>query len=398
MSTSVEVADIFRLFGAAYRQVYGTQMPLRQWRAMRAIGVCRTAVLGGHVEACDVCGAVRNSYNSCRNRHCPKCQCLAKERWIEDRKQDLLPVPYFHVVFTLPEELRPLALRNQKAVYNLLFKAASETLLTLARDPKHLGAQIGFTAILHTWTQTLMDHPHLHCIVPCGGLSLDGKRWIAGSTRFFIPIQVLSALFRGKFLAHLKTAYKKDQLIFPGQIAPWEVASRFYTLIAQVRKKEWNVYCKPPFGSPEHVLKYLGRYTHRVAISNERILKLGGDQVIFRYRDSADGNRTKQMPLSALEFIRRFLLHILPEGFVKIRHYGILSNRNRKTKLRLARQILGIYVEQAQEEKPTWQDLLYRLTGVDPNLCPHCGTGRMVTREALFPQFNKSPPKEMIYA
>jgi hypothetical protein len=196
----------------------------------------------------------------------------------------------------------------------------------------------------------------------------------------------------------LKTAYKKGQLIFPGQIAPWEVASRFYTLIAQVREKEWNVYCKPPFGTPEHVLKYLGRYTHRVAISNERILKLEGDQVIFRYRDSADGNRTKQMPLSAFEFIRRFLLHILPEGFVKIRHYGILSNRNRKTKLRLARQILGIYVEQAQEEKPTCQDLLYRLTGVDPNLCPHCGTGRMVTREALFPQFNKSPPKEMIYA
>lgn len=392
MESSVEVADIFRLFGEAYRQEYGTRMPLRQWRAMRAIEVCRTAALGGHVEACDVCGATRISYNSCRNRHCPKCQCLAKERWIEARKQDLLPVSCFHVVFTLPEELRPLALRNPRVVYNLLFQAASETLLELASDSRHLGAQIGFTAILHTWTQTLLDHPHLHCIVPAGGLSPDGQRWIAARARFFLPVQVLSALFRGKFLAYLSAAYKKDRLIFPGQIAPWEVASRFYALLAQVREKDWMVYCKPPFGRAEKVLEYLGRYTHRVAISNARILRLNDDQVTFRYRDSADGNRTRQMTLPAFEFIRRFLLHILPEGFVKIRYYGILSNRNRKTKLNQARQILGVHLEPAQEEKPTWQDLLYRLTGVDPGSCPYCGKGRMRTRQVLLPQANRSPP------
>ena len=394
MKTSVEVADIFRLFGEAYRQVYSARMPLRQLRAMRAIEVCRTAALGGHVEECDRCGAVRISYNSCRNRHCPKCQGLAAERWIEERKQDLLPVPYFHVVFTLPEELRPLALRNQKVVYNLLFKAASETLLELASDPKHLGAQIGFTAILHTWTQTLLDHPHLHCIVPGGGLSPDGRRWIAVRERFFIPVPVLSALFKGKFLAYLSAAYKKDRLVFPGQIAPWEAASRFYALIAELRQKEWIVYCEPPFGSPEKVLEYLGRYTHRVAISNDRILKLEGDQVTFRYRDSADGDRTKRMTLSAFEFIRRFLLHILPEGFVKIRYYGILSNRNRKTKLRQARQLLGVWREEAQEEKPTWQDLLYRLTGIDPRICPYCGKGQMVTKEILSPRPTRSPPAQ----
>ena len=270
MKGSTEVADIFRAFGPAYRQAYGAQMPLRQLRAMRAIEVCRTAELGGHVEACDACGMVRINYNSCRNRHCPKCQCLAKERWLEDRKRDVLPVPYFHVVFTLPEELRPLALRNQKVVYNALFKAASETLLALAADAKHLGAQIGFTAILHTWTQTLLDHPHLHCIVPAGGLSADGKQWVAAKERYFLPVRVLSALFRGKFLPCLRTAYKQKRLVFPGEIAPWEATAGFHKLVAQLHQKEWHVYCEPPFGSPENVLSYLGRYTHRVAISNHR--------------------------------------------------------------------------------------------------------------------------------
>ncbi len=319
---------------------------------------------------------------------------MAKERWIEDRKQDLLPVSYFHVVFTLPEELRPLALRNQKVVYSLLFKAASETLQGLASDPKHLGAQIGFTAILHTWTQTLLDHPHLHCIVTGGGLSPDGKRWIAAREAFFIHVKVLSALFKGKFLAYLRAAYKKDRLVFPGQIAPWEAAARFHTLLAGLHQKEWIAHCEPPFGNPEKVLEYLGRYTHRVAISNERILKLEGDQVTFRYRDSADGNRTKRMTLSANEFIRRFLLHILPNRFVKIRHYGILSNRNRKTKLMQARNLLGSLCEQAKEEKPTWQDLLYRLTGIDPGICPECGKGQLITKEVLFPRTNRSPPQQ----
>jgi hypothetical protein len=392
MKESIEVADIFRAFGPAYRQAYGAQMPLRQLRAMRAIEVCRTAVLGGHVEECDACGMVRICYNSCRNRHCPKCQCLAKERWIEARKRDLLPVPYFHVVFTLPEELRPLALRNQKVVYNLLFKAASETLLALAADPKHLGAQIGFTAILHTWTQTLLDHPHLHCIVPAGGLSADGKQWMAAKERFFLPVRVLSALFRGKFLSYLRAAYKQDRLVFPGQIAPWEATSQFHKLLAELHQKAWMVYCEPPFGRPENVLSYLGRYTHRVAISNERILKLEGDQVMFCYRDSADENRTKQMTLPAFEFIRRFLLHILPEGFVKIRHYGILSNRNRNAKLKQVRQVLGCNGDDVPDEPLSWQELLHRLTGIDPAVCPHCGKGQMRMLQVLLPENNRSPP------
>ncbi len=392
MKGSIEVGDIFRAFGESYRQAYGAKMPLRQLRAMTAIEVCRTAALGGHVEACDACGHIRISYNSCRNRHCPKCQSLAKEQWIEARKQDLLPVPYFHVVFTLPEELRPLALRNQKGIYNLLFKAASETLLELAGDPKHLGAQVGFTAILHTWTQTLLDHPHLHCIVTGGGVSPDGERWVAARKGFFIPVKVLSALFRGKFLAYLRDAYEGGKLVFPGRIACLENAVAFNELLTQLYRKAWVVYCKPPLGSPEKVLGYLGRYTHRVAISNDRILRLDGDRVTFRYRDSADGDRIKQMTLSAFEFIRRFLLHILPDGFVKIRHYGILSNRNRKTKLKQIQQAFGTWNERAPDDKPAWQDLLHRLTGIDPRICPHCGKGQMVAKEILRPQSDRSPP------
>ena len=394
MKSSPEVADIFRAFGESYRQVHGEEMPLRHFRAMRAIEICRTAALGGHTDACDHCGAVRISYNSCRNRHCPKCQFLAKERWIEDRKQDLLPVPYFHVVFTLPEELRPLALRNQKVVYDLLFQSASQTLRELSRDPQHLGAQIGFTAVLHTWSQTLMDHPHLHCVVTGGGLSLDGQEWIAGRKDFFIPVRVLSRLFRGKFLDCLKKAYQDGKLKFPGVLAPVGGSASFNVYLSGLYQQEWNVYCKPPFSSPEEVVDYLGRYTHRVAISNDRILSLEGDQVSFRYRDYADGGKIKTMSLHAFEFIRRFLLHILPEGFVKIRHYGILSNRNKATRLRRCRQLLGVSIHNEQEKEPktTWEDLLYRLTGVDPRICPHCGIGRMVLKEVLQPQTDRSPP------
>jgi len=353
------------------------------------------------VDVCEKCGHIRISYNSCRNRHCPKCQALAKERWIQDRKADLLPVPYFHVVFTLPEMLRPLALRNQKVIYNLMFKAASETLTQLAADPKHLGARIGFTAILHTWSQTLIDHPHLHCIVTGGGLSENGKKWISSGEDFFIHVNVLSRLFRGKLLAFLRNAYQDDQLRFPGQIAPLGDTASFKTLVDNLYQKEWNVYCKPPFGTAQQVIAYLGRYTHRVAISNDRIVKLEDGQVTFRYRDWADGNKTKLMTLSAFEFIRRFLLHILPEGFVKIRHYGILSNRNKATKLRRCRQLLGasIHNEQEKEPKTTWEDLLYRLTGVDPRICPHCGEGRMVKKEILPPkQHGVPPPTEWISA
>lgn len=392
MKGSIEVGDIFRAFGESYRQAYGAKMPLRQLRAMTAIEVCRTAALGGHVEACDACGHTRISYNSCRNRHCPKCQCLAKEQWIEARKQDLLPVSYFHVVFTLPEELRSLTLCNQKVVYGLIFKAASETLLELAGDPKHLGAQVGFTAILHTWTQTLLDHPHLHCIVTGGGVSPDGARWVASREGFFIPVKVLSALFRGKFLAYLRDAYDRGKLVFPGRISCLENVVAFKEFLTLLYQKAWIVYCKPPMGSPEKVLEYLGRYTHRVAISNDRILRLDGDRVTFRYRDSADGDRIKQMTLSAFEFIRRFLLHILPDGFVKIRHYGILSNRNRKTKLKQTQQVFGTWHERAPDEKPAWQELFHRLTGIDLSICPHCGKGQMVAKEILRPQSDRSPP------
>ena len=397
MRRSIEVADIFRRFGEGYREAHDGGMALRYLRAMTAIEVCRSSQLGGHVDECDRCGELRISYNSCRNRHCPKCQSLAKERWLQERKKDLLPVSYFHVVFTLPEELRPLALRNQKVLYNLLFKAVAETLIKLGKDPKHLGAQLGFIAILHTWSQTLIDHPHIHCIVPGGGLSPDGKSWISCRKDFFIHVKVLSRLFRRKLLWYLKKAYKSGELVFPGQISPLKSASKFKRLMTKLHQMEWNVYCKPPFGSPEQVLNYLGRYTHRVAISNERIVKLEGKKVTIRYRDSGENNKNKLMTLDVFEFIRRFLLHILPDNFMKIRHYGILSNRNRKTKLKLCKKILGVLSEDDQEEEQTsWEELFYDLTGIDPGKCPSCGIGKMIAKRTLLPPADRSPPSGLM--
>jgi hypothetical protein len=383
MKRSLEVADIFRAFGPAYREAH--EMPLRHFRAMRAIEICRTAELGGHLDQCDHCGTVRISYNSCRNRHCPKCQCLEKERWLEAREKDLLPTPYFHVVFTLPEGLRPLALRNQKVIYTLLFKAVSETLTELARDSKHLGAEIGFMAILHTWSQTLIDHPHLHCLVSGGGLSLDGKQWVCSKKDFFIPVHVLSSLFRGKFLDGLKKDYEAERLKFPGQIEELKEASAFKRLLTNLYHQAWVVYCKPPLKHPEKVVDYLGRYTHRVALSNDRLVKLEGNQVTFRWRDSADHNKIKLLTLKAFEFIRRFLLHVLPDQFVKIRYYGILSHRNRKGKLLRCKTLLGVFTSKEPKEvsKESWQDLLTRITGIDPRVCPHCGKGKMIQRELL---------------
>jgi len=310
-----------------------------------------------------------------------------------------LPVAYFHIVFTLPEELRPLALRNQKVIYNLLFKSVSETLMELAKDPKHLGAEIGFTAILHTWSQTLIDHPHIHCIVTGGGLSSDGKRWVSSRDGFFIPVRVISRLFRGKFLWHLKRAYDSGEMGFPGQIAPYKEASKFKGLIGDLYQKEWGVYCKPPFGNAERVIDYVGRYTHRVAISNDRIVSLEGKEVTFRFRDSEDSDKVKLMTLDAFEFIRRFLMHILPDNFVKIRHYGILSNRNRKTKLRLCKELLGVLPHDDQQEgQTTWEELLYRITRIDPRVCPYCGKGRMILKEILLPQSDRSPPPGLMIA
>jgi len=393
---SLEVGDLFRAFGPAYREVHGHEMPVRHQRVMRAIEICRTAELGGHVDQCDQCGALRISYNSCRNRHCPKCQSLDTERWLEAREKELLPASYFHTVFTLPEGVRPLALRNQKVVYNLLFQSASETLTQLAKDPKHLGAEIGFIAILHTWTQTLMDHPHLHCLVTGGGLSLDGKRWVSSREDFFITVKVLSTLFRGKFLDGLRKAYKAGELRFPGQIEGLKEASAFKEYLNDLYDQDWVVYCKPPLKNAQKVMDYLGRYTHRVALSNDRLVKIEGNQVTFRWRDSADGNKIKWITLEAFEFIRRFLLHVLPDQFVKIRYYGIMSHRNRKGKLLRCKRLLGAWTEMEPEEAPkeTWQDLLTRITGIDPRVCPHCGKGKMIQREILSP-CSVSPAERM---
>jgi hypothetical protein len=337
---------------------------------------------------------VRISYNSCRNRHCPKCQSLEKERWLEAREKQMLPTSYFHVVFTLPEGLRPLALRNQKVLYRLLFKAAAETLNELAKDSKHLGAEIGFMAILHTWSQTLIDHPHLHCLVTGGGLSLDGKQWISSRKDFFIPVNVLSSLFRGKFLDGLKKLYEAGELTFPGQIEELKESPVFKRLLTNLYHQEWVVYCRPPLKNPEKVMDYLGRYTHRVALSNDRLVKMEGNQVTFRWRDSADNNKIKLLTLEAFEFIRRFLLHVLPEQFVKIRYYGIFSHRSRKGKLLRCKKLLGgsTSVESKEGPKETWQDLLIRITGIDPGICPHCGKGKMIQREILLSQENGRPP------
>jgi hypothetical protein len=387
-----EVADVFRAHGPAYRQSH--DLPPRHLRAMRAIEICRTALLGGHVDECDQCKGLKISYNSCRNRHCPKCQGLDKERWLEARKTDLLPVRYFHVVFTLPEPLRPLTLRNQKALYEILFRASSETLKELTQDPNYLGAQIGFIALLHTWSQTLMDHPHLHCIVTAGGLSPDGKRWIPCKKDFFLPVKVVSRLFRGKCLAYIKRAYEKNRISFPGKIAYLKEERALKALLNTLYEQEWNVYCKPSFRNAETLMEYLGRYTHRIAISNNRLVKIQSNQVTFKYRDRNDNDQIKLMTLDASEFIRRFLLHILPDRFVKIRHYGILSTRNRKTKLARCMALFGVHHQNHNQQKhrEPWQDLLERITGVDPRICPYCGKGRMIRKEVLDPASLPLPP------
>jgi hypothetical protein len=390
----LEVAQIFRLYGEEYRRKHRLSRP--QLRAMRAIEACRTAALGGHVDECEQCGARTVSYNSCRNRHCPKCQSLDKERWLEQRCGELLPVPYFHVVFTVPHELNPLALANPKWFYDLLFASASQALLEIAADPKRLGARIGVLAVLHTWSQTLEVHPHLHCIVPGGGLSLDGQRWVP--TRrpgYFLPVQVLAALFRGKFLAGVKTAYQAGQLILPESL---QDPASFQALLDRLYGKAWVVYSKPPFGSPKQVLAYLARYTHRVAISNPRLVRLEGGRVTFTYKDYSQGGRVREMTLPVEEFIRRFLLHVLPESFVRIRYFGLLSNRHRKKNLARCRELLASHpvVEVETSLQENWRARLKRLTGRDPTICPVCGQGHLRWVEELpavrFGPAGRSPP------
>jgi hypothetical protein len=389
-SSGFEVAEIFRQHGPAYRESH--RLSRQEFRVMHAIEVCRTAVLGGHKDQCDHCGHVEISYNSCRNRHCPKCQTLQKEKWIEARSEDLLPIAYFHVVFTLPSELNPLVSMNRKVLYDLLFRSVSETLAKLASHPKHLGATVGVIGILHTWGQNLMDHPHLHCIVTGGGLSSDGT-WKLCRRGFFLPVRVMSALFRGKFLDLLKDHFKQNDLVFPNRLGHLKDPADFETFRKNLYRKKWVVYCKPPFDGVKGVLQYLGRYTHRIAISNHRLLNLRNGEVSFLWRDYADHNRQKTMTLKANEFIRRFLLHVLPSRYVRIRHFGLLANRKRQNTIALCRKILGDVktATQPTTKKETWQEQLFRICGIDVTLCPVCQKGRMFMIGLLLPYRCNSP-------
>jgi hypothetical protein len=368
----LEVGDILRVHGPTYAARH--PVSTAQAQILRRLAACRTAALGGHVDSCSDCGFTRTCYNSCLDRHCPKCQAAKRAAWLETRLERLLPVPYFHVVFTSPDLLYPLVLHNQRRLYDLLFQAASATLLTLAADAGRLGAQIGFTALLDTWGQNLLFHPHLHCVVTGGGLSsADGQRWVGCQPRFFLPVKVLGKLFRGKFLAGLKDAYHAALLNLAGGAAPLADPAAFQRLLTDCYARDWVVYAKPPFGGPEHVFRYLGRYSHRVAIANNRLRSLDDTHVAFEYKDYSDGHRLKVMHLAVDEFIRRFLLHVLPKGFVRIRHYGLLAGVNVATKLADCRRLLGAPRE-PQGERPvkTWLARLLEWTGPEPMRCPRC--------------------------
>jgi len=389
-----EVADIFREYGEQYKRSHS--LPLSHLKVMHAIEVCRTAYLGGHLERCDLCGFERIAYNSCRNRHCPKCQALTKAEWLEKRKAELLPVEYFHNVFTIPHELNQVALYNKKIVFDLLFKTVAETLQEFASDPKHdLGGKIGFTAILHTWDQKLLSHIHLHCVIPAGVLSSDGKRWIQSRKNFLFPVKALSKVSRGKFIDYLKKAFVKGEIIFPRQITDLATEEDFLQLINQLWKKDWVVYSKAPFNGPEKVFDYLGRYTHRVAIANHRIVKAGDGLVTFRYRDRTNGDKCKQMTICAQEFIRRFLLHVLPDSYVRIRHYGFLANRCKREDMAKCRELLGLSADLPPVPEETAQEKMLRLTGVDVTECPRCKQGRMrrvIELPILSACVSRSPP------
>jgi hypothetical protein len=333
--------------------------------------------LGGHTEACDRCGAIRIAYNSCRNRHCPKCQTLAKERWLTARRADLLPIAYFHVVFTLPHALNALAQGNPRVLYTLLFQAATATLAAFGDDPRHLGGELGVTALLHTWGQTLVQHLHLHCVVTGGALTREGARWLPAKRGFLFPVRALAQVFRGKYLAGLQQAFDRQVLRFAGGVAGLAEPTAFGRFLATLCAHDWVVYAKPPFGGPAQVLEYLGRYTHRVALSNDRLVSLAEGVVRFRWKDYARGNRLKTMALPAEEFLRRFLLHVLPGGFVRIRHFGLLANRGRAAKLARCRALLAVVPPEAPAAPEPVAALMLRVTGVDLTRCPVCRTGRL---------------------
>lgn len=390
---NLEVADIFHRYGGNYRQDHRANMSLDQLRVMGAIESCRTEVLGGHLEQCNRCGHQRNAYNSCRNRHCTKCQSSSRVKWVDDRRAELLPVEYFHCVFTLPEPIAAMALQNKRVVYNLLFRTTAKTLKTIAADSKHLGAEIGCIAVLHTWGQNLQHHPHLHYIIPGGGISADQDSWIGCRPGFFLPVRVLSRLFRRLFLEALQQSYAAGELQFFGSLESLKDKQAFTDYLRPVRSVEWVVYAKPPFGGPEQVLAYLGRYTHRVAISNHRLVSADKGRVVFRWKDYRNNNQQKTMTLDSDEFIRRFLLHVLPLGLQRIRHYGFFGNRYRAQKLGLCRALLNTAPPQ---EKTTplldYRDLFEQLTGRSLRVCPHCKEGQMMEIVSLL----RTPRKQYI--
>jgi hypothetical protein len=382
---ALELADLFRQYGPAYRQAHS--LPVQQHQLMRAIETCRTAALGGHIDKCDQCQFTRISYNSCRNRHCPKCQGKQRSQWLAQRKSELLPVEYFHVVFTMPAQLAAIAYQNKTVVYDILFRAAAETLLTIARDPKHLGADIGLFAILHTWGQNLHHHPHVHCVVSGGGLSPDYARFIHCRPGFFLPVRVLSRLFRRLFLQALQRAFDQQKLQFFQALTPLANASAFAAYLQPVRDAEWVVYAKPPFGGPETVLAYLARYTHRVAIGNQRLRAMQDGNITFQWKDYQRHNRVRNMTLDANEFIRRFLLHTLPPGFQRIRHYGFLANAHRRDKLALCRQLLTADPTGLLPSIPAAaQSTVLEPTTDSPLCCPVCRQQSLRRVEILPPQ------------
>ena len=379
----LELADIVRAHGARYQQAH--RLAGVQQAALRAIARCRTALLGGHRETCDRCGATRLVYHSCGNRHCPKCQTLAKERWLAARRAELLSIPYFHVVFTLPHDLNTLAQGNPRVLYALLFRATADTLLAFGRDPRHLGGTIGITAILHTWGQTLSQHVHLHCLVTGGALAAGGARWITGRSSFLFPVEALATVFRATYLDALRLAFDAGQLTFAGGTADLADRAGFTRFLARLRAIDWVVYAKRPFAGPESVLEYLGRYTHRVALSNHRLISLDDGVVRFHWKDYADHDRRKVMAPAVDELLRRFLLHVLPRGLMRIRHFGLLANRTRHATLDRCRQLLDQPPPSADDVSPSTADLIRRLTGLDPTRCPVCGLGQMGRTMLLAP-------------
>ena len=391
----LEVADVFRRHGEAFRTRSGGSLTALQSRVMTAIERCRTAALGGQIEQCNRCGHRRVCYRSCRDRHCPKCQGSAQAVWVAKRRGDLLDCPYFHVVFTLPREIAAIALQNKRALYNLLFRAAARTLREIAADPRHLGAEIGFFAVLHTWGSNLCFHPHLHCVVPGGGLAPAGDRWVGCRPGFFLPVRVLSRRFRTLFLDQLERDFRKGRLRLAGSLAPLADPAAFERYLQPLRKTDWVVYSKPPFDGPARVLAYLGRYTHRVAISNGRILAVEDGNVRFRWKDYRQQHRLRSMTLTAEEFIRRFLLHVLPPDLHRIRHFGFLASRHRKQKLALCRRLLGMPPpEPATEPPPDYRDRFEELTGASLRQCPACRCGLMSAVEAIQPGADPPLPED----